>query len=187
MGGLFAVLQTDRPLGAVAQFARFKVKSEGYLPSAGHFGTILNIGLDFDPSAAIGRGLIVGNVSGRPDGCQTAPPKSQFQLWWHNTEDPPVPDSHLAPKSCSSFTWQDNTWYEVELYVDSSRDLYYSVSDQAGTKLYSSAIRENRTPGMTDDSGFGFFATDQNAPVSGEQWRLSFLDIKIGWSDELLY
>jgi len=178
-GSVFFNNSTARPAGTTTQWMTFRVKSEGYFPRKGHMVVGLRGVIDLSRGGE-GLGIILGDVSGRPDGCSNPanssgslpPPRAQIESYWYG-------GNALWPGSCTSFTLQENTWYYVTVHANDNRWVSYQFRDAFGNLLWDSVIQDNVNP--SNLAGYKGWFIGHSEQDTGGPWKLRVADFAAGW------
>ncbi len=130
------VPEASAPTGVREQILRFRFRSQGFFnaePGA-HFALgVTGEWRKADPNAPswngrlAGRGAILGNVSGAPDGCPEAP-VLQLESFRRN-------GNRLFAGS-GSLRLREGTWYELELGATLDGEIRYVLRDARGALLH---------------------------------------------------
>lgn len=177
-GSIYFKNSTARPAGTTTQWMTFNIKSEGYFSRSGHVVIGLRGVIDLSRGGE-GRGIILGNVSGRPDGCSNPanssgslpPPRAQIESYWYA-------GNSLWPESCSNFTLRENTWYRVTIHANDNRWVSYQLRDVYGNLLWDAVIQDNVNPSNLAGYTGWFIGHVQDL---GGPWTLRVSEFASGW------
>jgi len=126
-----------------------------------------------------GRGIVLGNVEGAPDGC-TVGPIVEIEPWRRPPlTNPPTPDIKLYPSSCSALL-SENTSYAVNIVADNVGDISYTL--HAGSHLISSSSIADSTNYITPGLGGWFMLFvfgDGDQTQADSSWTLTFSNVTV--------
>jgi len=118
-----------------------------------------------------GRGAIIGNVSGAPNGCADAP-VVQIESFYAN-------DNALFAGTCSARIG-DDAWYALELSADRTGAIAYELRDAAGDRLMHAAVKD-RSPEVPQGCG-GWWITHVFSDSQLERdWSFDIAGLEILW------
>lgn len=176
----FGVTDAAQPPGAQGQALSFLFYSDGYFAQnpAAHIAVLLKGRWAYDdPATAVnegdlsGRGIVIGNVSERADGCRL-PHSAQVESFWRS-------GNALFPQTCSR-PLQDRVWYRVLILASNTRGIAYQITDRDGRAVYANHAMQD--PGAHIDETLGGFAILQVfESVRAPSWRLWFDDVTTWW------
>jgi len=168
------------PAGMHAHTMRLRFRSNGFFAAepAAHFALgLTGAWRKADPDAAAwngllaGRGVILGNVSGAPNGCPRWPVVQIESFRTHG---------NALYFDSGSIVLQDETWYDLELTAHLDGRIDYVLGDAAGHRLSQARVVDD-----TDDvpSGLGgwwithvFAGSDAHAA-----WSMDIADLDVRW------
>lgn len=176
----FGVADAPQPPGVHGQALSFLFYSDGYFAQnpAAHIAIVLKgRWAHDDPVTPIyegdlsGRGLVIGNVSARADGCRLAP-TAQVESFWRG-------GNALFPETCSR-PLQDRAWYRMRILASNARGIAYQITDADGSTVYANHAMQD--PGAHIDETLGGFAILQVfESVRAPTWRLWFDEVTTWW------
>ncbi len=128
-----------------------------------------------DPSGAagriVGRGLIIGNVSGAPGGCADAP-VVQIESFRSN-------GNALFPGSCSP-RLDDDIWYALEFSASKDGSIAYRLYD-GSDKLLAQAGVQDTTPDIPPDLGGWWILHAFSDRYLERDWTFEIRNLQSGW------
>lgn len=176
----FGVADAPQPRGVHGQALSFLFYSDGYFAQnpAAHIAIVLKgRWAHDDPVTPVyegdlsGRGLVIGNVSARADGCRLAP-TAQVESFWRG-------GNALFPETCSQ-PLQDQRWYRMRILASNARGVAYQITDPDGSTVYADHAMQD--PGAHIDETLGGFAILQVfESVRAPTWRLWFDEVTTWW------
>lgn len=176
----FGVPDAPQPAGVRGQAISFLFYAQDYFGQnpAAHIAVLLKGRWAFDDPATAtregelsGRGIVIGDVSARPDGCPTAR-TAQVESFWKT-------GNALFPATCST-PLRDNAWYRVLILASNARGITYQISDPDGATVYANHAMHD--PGAHIDEALGGWAILQVfESVRAPTWRLWFDDVRTWW------
>lgn len=181
LGGvdIMGVPHAAAPRGATTQFMRLGFRSRGLFraePEA-HFALgIAGAWRKADPStqapgAASGRGLVIGNVSGAPNGCAHAPVVQ--------VESFRGISNALLPGTCSP-RLEDDTWYLLTLTATIDARIAYRLDDASGDPLAEIDLLDESDDVPAGLGGWWILhaLSDRNLD---RDWWFDIANLEIGW------
>lgn len=178
----------DRPAGVTTQWLSYFFKSINMRD----FGTHMAISLLFDSDqlvnaypptyapAAVGNGMIIGNVAGTPDGCgygsdDTPVYNMEVESFWNG-------GNHLYPETCAPLGLKDSGLYYVNVSADTVGNVVYDVGGSMvwfSPEVDTAPVRPPGTPGSLSGGGlmFGLVAI----PSYPKTVALNFFGVDSGW------
>jgi hypothetical protein len=176
----FGVNEAPQPAGVTTHTITFDFYSENYFSRnpSGHIALMLKgRWYNDNPNTAInefdfsGRGIAIGNVSGRPDGCQN-PPAAQVESFWKT-------GNAIFPQSCS-LRLRDNFWYKVTVHANNNRWVGYWITDYSGNIFYANAAVQDPASHISESLGGWLFA-----PVFNDSqtlnWKIWLRNVRTTW------
>lgn len=176
----FGVADAPQPPGVHGQALSFLFYSDGYFAQnpAAHIAIVLKgRWAHDDPVTPVyegdlsGRGIVIGNVSARGDGCRLAP-TAQVESFWRG-------GNALFPETCSQ-PLRDRSWYRMRILASNARGIAYQITDLDGSTVYANHAMQD--PGAHIDETLGGFAILQVfESVRAPTWRLWFDEVRTWW------
>lgn len=176
----FGVANAPQPPGVHGQALSFLFYSDGYFAQnpAAHIAIVLKgRWAHDDPVTPVyegdlsGRGIVIGNVSARADGCRLAP-TAQVESFWRG-------GNALFPQTCSR-PLQDRAWYRMRILASNARGIAYQITDPDGSTVYANHTMQD--PGAHIDETLGGFAILQVfESVRAPTWRLWLDEVRTWW------
>lgn len=168
------------PVGAIEHGMSFRFRSRGLFAAEPGMHLALGLTGDWrksDPNQGtfngkvVGRGAIIGNVSGAPHGCSRWP---VVQLESFHRQ------GNRLVRGSGSIELSDDCWYRLELNASVRGRIAYRLSNDAGERL---SVAEEDDAGADVESGLGGWwithvFSDQHPEVD---WRFDIADLRIGW------
>lgn len=182
MAGVDALGVSDVPAppGAHEQVLRLRFRSQGFFSAepGAHFALgVTGEWRKADPNAAswngrlAGRGAILGNVSGAPNGCPEAP---VLQLESFRTH------GNFLFAGSGSPPLLEEAWYMLALRATRDGELGYVLSDADGVALHE-ALAQDQTSDVPQDLG-GWWVTHVFSDANpGVPWAFDLADIAVEW------
>lgn len=180
---VFGVASAKAPAGMHTQVMRFRFRSRGffrYEPAAHVAIGLTGAWRKDDPATArqegllVGRGLIIGTVSGAPHGC---PQVSVIEIEGFYRRG-----NQLYRESCSA-PLADNTWYQLALVAGSNDRVGYVLRDAQGRILARHMVHDAgaRVPAGLGGWWIGQVFSNQSPQAD---WSIDFADLDVGWLSE---
>jgi|GEM_PF-1921617 hypothetical protein len=173
------VPEAAAPAGVSEQFLRLRFRSRGFFtaePEAHLALGVMGTWRKTDPSSGgggllIGHGLIIGNVSGAPDGCREAP---VVQI-----ESFRATSNALLAGTCSP-RLEESAWYRLQLRATRNGGIAYLLHDASGTVLTNVAGSD---PAADVPPGLGgWWITHVFSDHHPERdWVFDIADLEIAW------
>ncbi len=161
------------------QFMRLRFRSNGFFraePDA-HFALgVAGQWRKADPSSqlpgmATGRGVIIGNVAGAPNGCVHAP-VIQVESFHAN-------GNALIPATCSP-RLEDDTWYLLEFSASGDGRIAYRLDDAFGDPLAEIAVADESGEVPRGLGGWWILHAFSDRNLDRD-WTFEIAGLEIGW------
>ncbi len=168
------------PAGASTQILRCRFRSQGFFTAepGAHFALgVTGEWRKADPNAPAwngrlaGRGAILGNVSGAPDGCPEAP-VLQLESFRRN-------GNRLFAGSGSP-RLQEDTWYALELAATLDGGIRYALRVAGEALLHETSVHDDTSDIPTNLGGWWITHVFSDAHPD-TPWAFDFADITVGW------
>jgi len=167
------------PAEATRQFMRLRFRSQGFFrvePDA-HFA--LGVAGQWQktnpisplPGVVTGRGVIIGNVSGTPDGCIHAP-VVQVESFHTN-------GNALLPSTCSP-RLEDETWYLLEFTAATDGRIAYRLDDAFGDPLAEIDVIDE-TGDVPSGLGGWWILHAMSDRHLDRDWAFEIAGLEVGW------
>lgn len=167
------------PAGVGEQFMRLRFRSRGFFRAEPEAHFALGVAGQWrkanpgsqTPGMATGRGVIIGNVSGAPNGCVHAP---VVQVESFHSDG-----NALIPSTCSP-RLEDGTWYMLEIGAASDGQVAYRLDDEFGDPLAEIDVLDETgevPPGL---GGWWILHAFSDRNLDRD-WTFEIAGLEIGW------
>lgn len=177
---VFGLQEANRPPGMHTQVMQFRFRSRGFFDSepAAH----IDIGLagawhKDDPDTPdnegllVGRGIIIGNVSQAPSGCNAAR-VIEIESYYRR-------GNRLFDASCSP-PLEENTWYQIALIAGDNGAVGYRLRDAQGRVLAQPLLSDTDAQSAADHGGWWIGHVFSNQHPHAD-WSIDFHDLRVYW------
>ena len=176
---IMGVPSASAPADVSEQFMRLRFRSSGFFRAEPEAHFALGVAGQWRkanpssqaPGMATGRGVIIGNVSGAPNGCVHVP---VVQVESFHSDG-----NALIPATCSP-RLEDSTWYLLEVSATNDGRIAYQLDDESGDPLAEIDVLDETgevPPGLAGWWIMHAFG-DRNLD---RDWTFEIADLEIGW------
>lgn len=167
------------PDGAGEQIMRLRFRSRGLFDAEPESHVALGIAGQWrkpNPIVAnsallTGRGVIIGNVSGAPNGCPEFP-VVQFESFYTN--------GNALFAGTGSRRLREKTWYALEVGTARDGRTYYDIRDGNGDSVDARSIVD-ASPNVPPDLGGWWICHAFSDRHLERDWEFEIADVAIGW------
>ena len=118
-----------------------------------------------------GRGIIIGNVSGAPNGCAKFP-VVQVESFYSN--------GNALFAGTGSGTLREGVWYALELGASMDGQTFYDIRDESGASIGKHSIVD-RSPEIPTGLGGWWIGHAFSDTHLERDWEFEIADLAIGW------